>query len=135
MSKCDFSEVASAITLRHGCSPVNLLHIFRPPFLKNTPGRLLLKCSKLVLVAVHCNCLIGYFMIGWISALRLPITAQIMKFSIKDFFSKSGQIRRKLRIWSDLLNKSLMENFIFCAVICICFGWCLEGTHLLHKTE
>ena len=25
-----------------GCSPVNLLHIFRTPFLKNTSGRLLL---------------------------------------------------------------------------------------------
>ena len=24
------------ITLRHGCSPVNFLHIFRTPFLKNT---------------------------------------------------------------------------------------------------
>ena len=24
--------------------------------------------------------------------------------------------RRKLRIWSHLLKKSLMENFIFCAV-------------------
>ena len=40
-------------------------------------------------------------------------TAQKMKFSIKDFFSKCDQIRRKLRIWSDLLNKTLMENFIF----------------------
>ena len=30
------------ITLRHGCSPVNLLHIFRTPFTKNTSGRLLL---------------------------------------------------------------------------------------------
>ena len=39
-----------------------------------------------------------------------------MKFSIKDFFSKYDQIRRKLRIWSHLLKKSLMENFIFCAV-------------------
>ena len=39
-----------------------------------------------------------------------------MKFSIKDFFSKYYQIRRKLRIWSHLLKKSLMENFIFCAV-------------------
>ena len=29
------------ITLRHGCSPVNLLHIFRTPFTKNTSGRLL----------------------------------------------------------------------------------------------
>ena len=30
------------ITLRHGCPPVNLLHIFRIPFPKNTSGRLLL---------------------------------------------------------------------------------------------
>ena len=30
------------ITLRHGCSPVNLLHIFRIPFSKNTSGGLLL---------------------------------------------------------------------------------------------
>ena len=29
------------ITLWHGCSPVNLLHIFRRPFSKNTSGRLL----------------------------------------------------------------------------------------------
>ena len=30
------------ITLRHRCSLVNLLHIFRTPFLKNTSGQLLL---------------------------------------------------------------------------------------------
>ena len=30
------------ITLRHGCSPVNLLHIFRTPFTKNTSVWLLL---------------------------------------------------------------------------------------------
>ena len=39
-----------------------------------------------------------------------------MKFFIRDFFSKCDQIRRKLRIWSHLQKKSLMENFIFCAV-------------------
>ena len=39
-----------------------------------------------------------------------------MKFSIKDFFSKCDRIRRKLRIWSHLLKKCLMENFIFYAV-------------------
>ena len=44
------------------------------------------------------------------------LTAQKMKFSIKDFFSKCDQIRRKLRIWSHLPKKFLMENFIFCAV-------------------
>ena len=38
---------------------------------------------------------------------------QKMKFSIKDFFSKCDQIRRKLRIWSHLLKKSLMENSFF----------------------
>ena len=40
-----------------------------------------------------------------------------MKISIKDFFSKCHQILRKLRIWSHLLKKSLIENFIFCAVL------------------
>ena len=38
------------------------------------------------------------------------------KFSIKNFFSKCDQIRSFLWIWSYLLKKSLMENFIFCAV-------------------
>ena len=40
-----------------------------------------------------------------------------MKFSMKNFSSKCDQIRRKLRIWTHSLEKSLMENFIFCAVI------------------
>ena len=39
-----------------------------------------------------------------------------MKFSIKDFFSKCDQIRRELRVWSHLLKKFIMENFVFCAV-------------------
>ena len=37
-----------------------------------------------------------------------------MNFSIKEFFSKGDQI---LQIWSHLLKKSLIENFIFCVVI------------------
>ena len=41
-------------------------------------------------------------------------TAQKMKFSIKDFFSKCDQIRRKVRHWLHLLKKSLMKKFIFC---------------------
>ena len=40
-----------------------------------------------------------------------------MKFSIKDFFSKCEQIRRKLRIWPHLPKKFLMENFIFRVVL------------------
>ena len=44
-------------------------------------------------------------------------TAQKMKFSIKDFFSKCEQIRSFLRNNSHLLKKSLLANFIFCAVL------------------
>ena len=36
-----------------------------------------------------------------------------MKFSIKDFFLKCDKIRSFLRIYSHLLKKTLMENFIF----------------------
>ena len=45
------------------------------------------------------------------------VIAQKIKFSVKDFFSKCDQICRKLRIWSHLLKKSLLKNFIFCDVI------------------
>ena len=44
-------------------------------------------------------------------------TAQKMKFSISNFFSKCDQVRKKLRIWSHVLKKSLLESFIFFAVI------------------
>ena len=39
-----------------------------------------------------------------------------MKFSNKDCFNKCDQIHSFLRIWSQLLKKSLIENFIFCVV-------------------
>ena len=44
---------------------------------------------------------------------RIP---QKMNFSIKDLFSKCDQIGWKLQIWSHLLKKSLMENFMFYAM-------------------
>ena len=39
---CNFIE----ITLRHGCSPVYLLLIFRTPYTKKASGRLLLEICK-----------------------------------------------------------------------------------------
>ena len=45
-----------------------------------------------------------------------PNTTRKRKFSIKYLFSKCDQMCRKLRICSHLLQKFLMENFIFCAV-------------------
>ena len=82
--------------------------------------------------------------------LDLFFTAQKIKFSIKDFFRKCDQIRRKLRIWSHFLKKSLIENFIFCVVFwlrakiieeltlaiserkvnCVCFLHCVESVQI-----
>ena len=42
-----------------------------------------------------------------------------MKFSIKDFLSTCDLIHRKRRIWSNLLKKSFMENFNYCAVVAV----------------
>ena len=49
-----------------------------------------------------------------------------MKFSIKDFFSQCDEILSFLRIWSNLLQKSLMENFISCAVKLAKFNYFLQ---------
>ena len=46
MLLCNFIENK----LWHGCSPVNLLHIFRTPFQQNTSGELLLFCYDMTIV-------------------------------------------------------------------------------------
>ena len=45
---------------------------------------------------------------------NLSCTAQKMKFCIKNFSSKC---ELETAVWSHLLEKSLIENFIFCAVL------------------
>ena len=69
-----------------------MFHVFTPP------SHSLLKTSENI-----------EMLSGDIEMEQWPETTQKMKFSIKDFFSV-------LRIWSHLLEKSLMENFVFCAV-------------------
>ena len=68
---------------------------------------------------LRCWLLYGYFRKASNKAYiwnKRRYTAQNMKFSIKDFFSKCNQIYSFLWMWSYLLKKSLMKNFIFCAV-------------------
>ena len=52
MPKCDFNDEIklhnNEINLRYGCSPVNLLYIFRAPILKSTSGGLPLKKSLIL---------------------------------------------------------------------------------------
>ena len=52
-------------------------------------------------------------------------TARKMKSFMKDIFSKCDQICGKLRVWSHLLKKSLMKNFIF---------MCSFGKNNLHSS-
>ena len=68
MPKCDFNKAACnfvEITLRHGCTTLNLLHIFRTPFTKNT--------SRWLLLPLTFN----------------RVISQNVKFYIRDLFSKS----------------------------------------------
>ena len=60
-----------------------------------------------------------WFLSDWIFETASCITVQKMKFSIMDFFSKCDQIRSFLLIWSHLLKKCVMKNFIFCAMYCV----------------
>ena len=79
-------------------------------FPKLAPGKLLqLRYVKLKILGS-----LNFSITGTLTGL---CTAQRMKFSIKDFISKYDQIRSSLQLWSNLLKKSLMENFIFCAVL------------------
>ena len=61
-----------------------------------------------------------YAFLSWTTS-----SAQKVKFSIKNFFGKCDQICRFLRIWSHLLKKSLIENFIFCTVLSKSKRWLL----------
>ena len=60
--------------------------------------------------------MLDHLFVSAVSRCDLNDTAPKMKFSIKDFFSKCDQLRSFLEIWSHLLKKPLMENFIFCVV-------------------
>ena len=50
---------------------------------------------------------------------RSICTAQKLKFSIKDSFSKCDQMQSFLGIWSHLLKQFVKEDFIFCAVLIV----------------
>ena len=59
MPKCGFNNFIE-ITLRHGCTPVNLLHFFKTPFPKNTSGGLLLWFSVNQLENNDTSATVGY---------------------------------------------------------------------------
>ena len=54
--------------------------------------------------------------VQWISVNKNVSFKLSTSQKVKEFFSKCDQICSFLQIWSHLLKKSLMENFLFCAV-------------------
>ena len=63
MPKCNFNKLLCnfiEVPLRHGCSPVNLLHNFRKPFFKNTSEDLLLELWLSMLHLLLPCTLLGY---------------------------------------------------------------------------
>ena len=87
MPKCDFNNITNLaeITLRHGCSPVSLLQIFRTSVPKNTSGRLLLEL-------VNENNFLPNFLdiepeifVIWIEALNNSGTNLILLLSKREF--------------------------------------------------
>ena len=82
------------ITFQHGCSPVNLLHIFRTPFLKDTSGRLLLHSDVSVCVCVCIN-------------LRLNINDNVNFYKLKVECMFNLEFKNKLRISKMFLQINL----------------------------
>ena len=89
MPKCDFNKVAcnfTEITRRHGCSSLNLLHIFRTSFPQNTSGGLLLFVIN--------SCFFKHFFIG--------------RIVWNPFFNRCwpvlDKIRRVVRFFLNVLN-------------------------------
>ena len=114
------------ITLRHGCSPVYLLHIFRRPFLKDTSEWLLLvACNLTCSIAIHLSqlssCWIWNLIFSWV---------QFLSSKLKFFVSSNVKIRTSFFCsvcWYILFYKNLIvlhhgdNNFLLYFEICIKF--------------
>ena len=94
------------------------IHFFRPfskiHFLfsnKTFCFKLVQYFSKQLHILIYLSIIMKFINTPFWHMTYLGFTAQKMKFSTKDFFTECDQIRRFLRIWSHLLEKSLMENF------------------------
>ena len=102
MSSCNISDIMSLIVTKATKHSIHLYLKCWIPLINN--GISYKKCS------------IGTSAFSRYKRLKSVVQQNVLcfakkRFSIKDFFSKCDQI------WSHLLKKSSMENFIFCAVL------------------
>ena len=94
------------IIILHGCSPVNLLHIFRIPFLKSTSGRLLLLLFTEAIYVI-------FRKEFWDQTIRNTLRAEIFAVDWSKIF-KFGGIN-----FRDSAINSKFFGIKFC-------GWCLD---------
>ena len=130
--KCDFREhtCQSAIsiklqskfieiTLRHGCSPVNLLHIFRTSFDRNTSGRLLLywlsKINCNIIRMLKRGCLHVKFRPGMKSSLSMVKCLLLFTRFCRDEISSRDEKIKKRRVntssWDEILKWACFFSF------------------------
>ena len=76
------------ITLWHGCSPVNLLHVFWILFYKNTSGRLLLFFTTYVLLS---SSIVLVFVSNCALNIQYVVRSSHRRCSIKKLFLKISQ--------------------------------------------
>ena len=78
------------ITFRHGCSPVNLLHIFRTPFVKNTSRRFFWMFQILIISRIKQRSFLWsywfFFQLNYLHvSYQNSLFAKSAKFIVKEF--------------------------------------------------
>ena len=118
------------IALRHGCSPVNLMHIFRALFPKNTSGWLLLElratvflCFFFALAWTLCSCLCSSSSSspsvfyqpcpGLPNCKSVPLILKISQYDWGDKFSffQGIQVRTDIRIDISIFIRPITTKF------------------------
>ena len=97
------------IILWHGCSPVNLLHIFRITFSKNTPGQLLLVIER-TLQLQSCELYINKYMI----VLTQITNTEVFAFIAVLFFKLFTRLQtEKAFLQTEKAQKELKSRLLF----------------------
>ena len=113
MPECDFNK----ITLRHGYSPVNLLHIFRKPFFKNTSVGSLLPLKHVIWKKVINYCCSILHLKGlWASWLSFWKEHILWKHFSKFLLCNLFKVKRDVTVWK------VSKNGVFSGLYFPVFG-------------
>ena len=110
--KCNFNKIALQLYYTwYGCSTINLLHIFRTPFPKNTSGKLLL-----YLVVIHRSVCRTIEISRRQDTVKHDETFAKIKSIRPEVFRKKGVLRN----FAKFTGKHLCQSFFFNKVSSLC---------------